>query len=199
MKNTKLKLFPLNIVAYPTKKIPLHIFEEKYKKLVAACIQDDREFGIILNNTNSLEDIGCSVKIHRLIKQYEDGTMDIVVIGETIFRLTNQNLVDDIIVGDIDYLPDLSLSGNKNFEALKVKYLQIIISLTKERDLNHHMTKSSTFELLEMFQLPIQIEQSLISERSEENRIFILDKYFSSILANEIFIKNSQYSENEIN
>ena len=50
-----------------------------------------------------------------------------------------------------------------------------------------------------MFQLPIQIEQSLISERSEENRIFILDKYFSSILANEIFIKNSQYSENEIN
>ena len=195
----KLELFPLNIVAYPTKKIPLHIFEEKYKKLVKTCIKNDKEFGIILNHENSLESIGCSVKIHKLIQEYSDGRMDIIVIGEKIFKLNKKKLVNDILVGDIDYLPIPTISEKKNFKALREKYLQIIISFAKENDLYHHMSKSSTFELLDIFQLPIQIEQLLISELNEDNRVLILDKYFSLILKNENFKNSITYLDTDIN
>ena len=195
----KLELFPLNIVAYPTKKISLHIFEEKYKKLVKTCIKNDKEFGIILNHENSLESVGCSVKIHKLIQQYSDGRMDIIVIGEKIFKLNKKKLVNDILVGDIDYFPISTISEKKNFKALREKYLQIIISFAKENDLYHHMSKSSTFELLDIFQLPIQIEQLLISESNEDNRILILDKYFSLILKNENFKNSIAYLDTDIN
>ena len=52
----KLKLFPLGLVAYPTKIVPLHIFEERYKVLINECISLKQEFGKALYNTMKEDD-----------------------------------------------------------------------------------------------------------------------------------------------
>ena len=39
----ELPLFPLNTVLFPGMPLPLHIFEERYKEMIADCIREIRE------------------------------------------------------------------------------------------------------------------------------------------------------------
>ena len=38
-------LFPLGLVALPSELIPLHVFEERYKTMVAHCLEEDEARG----------------------------------------------------------------------------------------------------------------------------------------------------------
>ncbi|HUB36213.1 MAG TPA: LON peptidase substrate-binding domain-containing protein, partial [Solirubrobacteraceae bacterium] len=40
-------LFPLNIVALPSETVPLHIFEERYKRMIEDCLERECELGIV--------------------------------------------------------------------------------------------------------------------------------------------------------
>ena len=86
----KLKLFPLNLVALPYKIIPLHIFEERYKKMINYCLNSKKDFGIIYQNKESQSKIGCSVSIEKIINKYSDGRMDLIVRGKRIFKIQSQ-------------------------------------------------------------------------------------------------------------
>src|SRR4029077_11215694 len=52
-------LFPLGLVALPTELIPLHIFEERYKTMVARVLEEEGEFGIVWVADDGLREIGC--------------------------------------------------------------------------------------------------------------------------------------------
>ena len=43
----KINLFPINISILPDELVPLHIFEDRYKKMVSNCLENNQEFGII--------------------------------------------------------------------------------------------------------------------------------------------------------
>ncbi|MBF6600779.1 MAG: LON peptidase substrate-binding domain-containing protein [Dehalococcoidia bacterium] len=43
-----LRLFPLQTVLFPGMRLPLHIFEERYKIMVRECIDEDAPFGVVL-------------------------------------------------------------------------------------------------------------------------------------------------------
>ena len=92
----KLKLFPLNLVALPSKIIPLHIFEERYKKMINECIEKKKEFGIIYQKKETQSKIGCSVSIEKIINIYPDGRMDVVVKGSRIFKVQRQYIQQDL-------------------------------------------------------------------------------------------------------
>ena len=119
----KLRLFPLGIVAFPSKLIPLHIFEERYKKLINECIDQKSEFGVIYQNNKGLAKLGCTVSVNKLVNRYPDGRMDIVSVGNKIFKLEDQSLIDEITVGDISYLPEPIPLPNQIFDPLKEKYI----------------------------------------------------------------------------
>jgi ATP-dependent Lon protease len=80
-------LFPLGLVLYPGEQTPLHIFEPRYKEMVGRCMEQDEPFGIVLFEEDEMADIGCTARIVRIVEQYEDGRMDIVVEGEQRFRI----------------------------------------------------------------------------------------------------------------
>ena len=44
----ELGLFPLPIVLLPTERVPLHIFEPRYRELIAECLENGSEFGLML-------------------------------------------------------------------------------------------------------------------------------------------------------
>jgi Lon protease-like protein len=41
-------MFPLGMVLFPGQILPLHVFEPRYRALVADCLAADREFGVVL-------------------------------------------------------------------------------------------------------------------------------------------------------
>jgi len=84
---TQLPLFPLNAVLFPRTPLPLHIFEERYRLLVARCIEEKLPFGVVYHRGEKMEQIGCSATIERVLKTYDDGRMDIVTVGQQRFSI----------------------------------------------------------------------------------------------------------------
>ena len=67
-----LGLFPLHIVLFPEAYYPLHIFEERYKKLVKETVEKESEFGINLVEGGKMFEVGCRVKVSRILKEHPD-------------------------------------------------------------------------------------------------------------------------------
>jgi len=84
---TQLPLFPLNAVLFPNTALPLHIFEERYRLLVAKCIEKKLPFGVVYHRGEKMEQIGCSAQVDRILKRYDDGRLDIVTVGKRRFAI----------------------------------------------------------------------------------------------------------------
>jgi Lon protease-like protein len=76
MSSQLLPLFPLQVVVFPRTQLPLHIFEERYKEMVAAAMRDNTEFGIVLAKEDGIVNAGCTVGVEKV--QYADSRMDIL-------------------------------------------------------------------------------------------------------------------------
>ena len=89
-----LPLFPLNVVLFPKMVLPLRIFEERYKQMIAECLKTNSPFGVAL--IKSGEEVGGPAEPHRvgtLAKIMESrtvnaqGEMELVVRGVRRFRI----------------------------------------------------------------------------------------------------------------
>jgi Lon protease-like protein len=88
MKMFDLPLFPLNTVLFPGMPIHLHIFEERYKLMMANILEGDKVFGIALirNGMEALGPVadpyrvGCTAKIID-VDPYPDGRLNLVALG----------------------------------------------------------------------------------------------------------------------
>jgi Lon protease-like protein len=80
-------LFVLNLVLLPTERLPLHIFEERYKELIGNCLQNSEEFGLVLAEETELHPVGTTANVIEVLNRYEDGRLDIVVQGRDRFSV----------------------------------------------------------------------------------------------------------------
>ena len=81
-------LFPLPLVLLPTERIPLHIFEERYKELIGECIEQEEAFGLVLaTGDGAVHDVGTRARVEQVLEVLDDGAMNIVVEGVDRFRL----------------------------------------------------------------------------------------------------------------
>lgn len=89
----KIPLFPLGVVLLPGTPLPLHIFEERYKIMIRECLDQDKEFGIVFTDDKETRKKGCTARVIKVIKRYDDGRMDILARGER--RFTIQDISDE--------------------------------------------------------------------------------------------------------
>ena len=84
---TEIGLFPLGIVLLPGERVPLHIFEERYKELIGECLRTGDEFGIVFGDDAGVRSIGTTATVTEVIEQFDDGRLNIVVEGRTRFSV----------------------------------------------------------------------------------------------------------------
>jgi hypothetical protein len=72
-------MFPLNMVLIPGETKTLHIFEDRYRELVADCMANQANFGIPYIKGDQLSDYGIEVSISKIIQEYPNGEMDIEI------------------------------------------------------------------------------------------------------------------------
>ena len=114
----RLPLFPLGTVLLPGLVLPLHVFEERYRRLVAdllALPEDERRFGVVAirsghevgaDAVRALHDIGCVAAV-RSVEPHEDGRYDLMTTGTQRFRLRSVDDALPYLTGEVDPLPDL--------------------------------------------------------------------------------------------
>lgn len=99
-----LPLFPLHMVLYPGRPLPLHLFEPRYLALLRDCLDGDRQFGVVAIRSgrevgsdwrtdddpdsarSSIHTVGTLTEI-RTVAERPDGRFDIITRGCSRFRI----------------------------------------------------------------------------------------------------------------
>src|SRR5580658_7843634 len=102
----RIPLFPLDVVLLPGAELPLHIFEPRYKTMIARCLEENLEFGMILAAGQALATMGCTAEIVQKVRDYPDGRMDILTKGRVAFHLTELLDEKEYYEGTVEYLSD---------------------------------------------------------------------------------------------
>jgi Lon protease-like protein len=94
-----LPLFPLpNLVFFPRTRLPLHVFEPRYRQMVADVVENEGRFGIVLLRPGwesdyfgapPVHDCGTLGEIEQAVP-LDDGRYNIVVRGETRFKIVGE-------------------------------------------------------------------------------------------------------------
>jgi ATP-dependent Lon protease len=99
----RLPLFPLSLVLYPDEPTPLHIFEPRYRKMIARCMLDGSPFGMVyVDERDELADVGCTAVVKRVLTRYDDGRLDILVVGGERFRLVDVQSEGDLLTAEVE-------------------------------------------------------------------------------------------------
>ena len=108
-----LPLFPLpNVVLFPNVFLPLHIFEPRYREMVADALAGDRMIGMVLLRPGWEADyegrppvypVGCAGLI-TFSEQHADGRYNIVLRGFTKFRLIEEDQTRSYRLGRVEPL-----------------------------------------------------------------------------------------------
>jgi uncharacterized protein len=94
MSTQRISIFPLpGAVLYPGLHLPLHIFEPRYRAMVSDALARDRRIGMIQPQQSAerapLFAVGCLGRIDD-VEAMEDGRFNVVLEGETRFRVVRE-------------------------------------------------------------------------------------------------------------
>jgi len=106
MQDGLLPLFPLQVVLLPGSQLPLHIFEERYKEMIGEVLRDKLEFGVILASSRGIVDTGCTGTVDRVLREYPDGRLDIMVRGRRRFEVLLLNEERSFLRGSVEFFDD---------------------------------------------------------------------------------------------
>jgi Lon protease-like protein len=106
MSETVIPLFPLGLVLLPRMPLPLHIFEERYKLMIAECLAHQAAFGIVFFNGSDIQTTGCTASILKVLKRYDDGRLDILTHGENRFAIKEMTDRKPYLEGRVTFFDD---------------------------------------------------------------------------------------------
>jgi ATP-dependent Lon protease len=168
-------LFPLELVLVPGESVPLHIFEERYRRLVHEHREDRGEFGIVLQEEDHLHEVGCSVKITAVLQEMPDGRVDIVVEGLRRFRVlelrTPEDAEIDYLRAVVEYFDDVEHgSGEARAETVDA-FTRLLRARGAERPLVSEGAGTLSFDLAAVIDFGTDVKQALLESDSETERL----------------------------
>ena len=179
MRPERIPLFPLNVVLFPGVPLPLHIFEPRYKLMIGTCIEENLEFGVVLSDENRIVSVGCTAKVLKLIKKFDDGRMDIISIGGERFRVSK--LIDEKLYYEatVEYLAEaiesLPPDANPLIAAFESCYL---LAHGTPAESPIEPGDELSYRLAAEIPLDLKMKQELLEERSERARRELLLAFF---------------------
>lgn len=187
----KIPLFPLNLVLFPNSKLPLHIFEERYKIMITKCMDSGEPFGINFMSNNNISAIGSTASVLNKFNVLPNGEMDIIIMGKSRYELVNYNLSSEgYFTGEIKYL-DEDLSFEKtDFNKAVDSYNKLIDAAYKGtlQKINPNDLKwidgseSVSFFMAQKCGLNLQERQQILEINNEQERLEYILNYFESVM-----------------
>ncbi len=178
-----LPLFPLDVVLLPGTPLPLHIFEPRYKEMIAECRAGNTPFGIVRATKEGIADVGCTAEILTVTKEYPDGRLDLIAEGGSCFEVLEVNEERPFLRGEILLLPDEPSQPAESDRARAVQlHLEILSLAGAVQDLSDVDQDELSFHLAGSLPLDLDFKQKLLTIRSESERIAAVANYFEGIL-----------------
>jgi ATP-dependent Lon protease len=180
----RLPLFPLERVLYPEERLPLHIFEPRYKLMIRRCLDTGIPFGILMTKGDDLRRVGCTASVDRVLNEYDDGRMDILVSGKNRFKVIE--LFDDepYLSADVEYFDDTVDAVPSDLQERAITQHMKLLELAGKtmRPTIYQSARQVSFILARNAGLSVDQKQELLENLSEHARISYLVDYFEALI-----------------
>jgi Lon protease-like protein len=186
-------LFPLEIVALPHEAVPLHIFEPRYRTMVAECLESGSEFGIVWASEDGLRQVGCACEIAEVLERHEDGRLDILTRGTRPFRLVEAHEILPYPAGTVEWLADKPEQPDPaTAEAAHDAYATLVEQATDQEPERDEVAAMSAYAMAATVDFGLEAKQGLLSLRSENARLRLVTRLLRAALKRLDFIERAQ-------
>jgi Lon protease-like protein len=180
-----LPLFPLEVVLFPGTPLPLHIFEPRYKEMIAECLAEHRSFGVVRAVEQGLAEVGCTAEIVTVVKEYPDGRLDLVTEGRQRFEVVRVNQERSFLQAEVLMIDDEPGTPPKEDTARAVQLHSDLLAIAgAKQDLSAADPSLLSFYLAGSLPLDLDFKQKLLALRSEPDRLSLLISYLETIIPN---------------
>ena len=178
-----LPLFPLDVVLFPGTPLPLHIFEPRYREMIAECRDEGLAFGVIRALEQNMAEIGCTAEIISFVKEYADGRFDIVTEGRKRFEVLQINRERAFLRAEVLMVEDEPASPAQADTARAVQlHSEILAFAGAEQDISAADPSVLSFYLAGSLPLDLDFKQKMLELRSEPQRIVSLVAYLEKLV-----------------
>ena len=186
-------LFPLRLVALPGELIPLHIFEERYRTMMARCLEHGTEFGIVWLDDAGMRPIGCACEIAEVTRRYDDGKLDLVARGTRPFRLEEPHERLAYPAGTVEFLEDRDEAVDQKVQAeARAAYADLVVQATDREPEPAELADMSAYDMAATVEFGLDAKQGLLDLRSETARLRLLLRLFRAAVRRLDFVTRAQ-------
>jgi Lon protease-like protein len=186
-------LFLLPIVALPGELIPLHVFEERYKKMIGDCLESESEFGIVWLSDESLREVGCAARIERVLERMEDGRMNVVVRGTRPFRVLERQSHLAYPAGVVDFVEDRNEQSDPDLRTQAHRAYAELVKRATDRELDDsELDDMSAYAMAATVDFGLDAKQGLLDMRSENARLRLVTRLFRAAMKRLDLVERAQ-------
>lgn len=178
-----LPLFPLDLVLLPGVPLPLHVFEPRYKEMIAECLDEKKPFGVVRASSVGVADIGCTAEIVEVTKRYDDGRMDILTRGVERFEVLQVHEERTFLEAEFSVIED---EPGKPSTGMVEQAFRLHAEIVKLAGSNTERPEGNaehlSFLLAGSLPLDLDFKQKLLTTLSEPKRLEAVISYLQAVL-----------------
>jgi len=166
-------MFPIGAVLLPTERMPLHIFEPRYRELIGECIETEGEFGMLLEDEAGVRDLGTLATVEEVVHRFEHGRLNIVVAGLRRFRVVSwtdrrsfRTAVVEAVVDEDEAPPDEAVA-----ERALALFRRLAEQAGSEVEPPEPDAELLSYELASRVDFGTDVKQELLGSLSERERL----------------------------
>jgi Lon protease-like protein len=183
----ELPIFELPVVILPGELLPLHIFEERYKRMIGHCLETAEPFGIVFrDDEGTAHRIGCTARVTEVLERFDDGRMNIVVTGEQPFRVLERFDVAEYPAGEIEPIDREDEPGDLDPEAADMArqaFTDLVKRVAGEQPDDLDIEAEDAYGIAARVELPVETKQALLEQRAESERMRMLGNALRALVA----------------
>jgi len=186
-------LFPLELVALPSELVPLHIFEDRYKALLARVLEEESEFGIVWLAEDGLRAVGCACEVAEVLERLPDGRVNLVARGTRPFRIESRQDALAYPAATIELLPDSDEPVDPAIRATaQSAYAELVEQATDRTIEPAELAALSAYEMAATVEFGLEAKQGLLELRSESARLVLLARLLRAALKRLELVERAQ-------
>ena len=186
-------LFPLGLVALPSELVPLHIFEERYKTMMARVLEEEGEFGIVWVADDGLRPIGCACEIAEVLERMPDGRLNLVARGTRAFRIESRQDELAYPAGTVEFLDDRDEEVDPEAaDEAHAAYAELVEEATDRTPDLAEVGAMSAYQMAATVEFGLDAKQGLLDLRSESARLRLVTRLFRAALKRLDFVNRAQ-------
>jgi Lon protease-like protein len=171
-----LPVFPLPLVLLPGELLPLHIFEPRYRELVARCLAGPEPFCVVLEDDGGVREVGCLARDLTVLERLADGRLNIVVSGGEPVRLGPiEDELHAYLSADATVLEDDDEQGSEDAtDAALGAYRALLSEIGRDDSEPLSAQPRLSYALGARIDVGVHVGQALLESRSEHERLVLI-------------------------